>query len=159
MWKLLVGGGILAGASYYLLRLQRTSKHLESVTTARIHKISFTDIIIRVDVILKNPTGGTLSLKYPFVKLLYKGSTIGSSQASDEVISIPPHGEANIPGITIRVPLLSLTGLGEDLLKLIQGSPEGIAVDAVTITEIDIGIGARIPYEKTDLITLKKKVS
>ena len=159
MWKLLVGGGILAGASYYLLRLQRTSKHLESVTTARIHEISFTNIIIRVDVTLKNPTGGTLSLKYPFVKLLYQDRTIGSSQASNQNVTIPPNGETAITGINISIPLLNLTGLSKDLLKLLKGNPEGITLQAVTVTTIDVGIGTTIPYKKTDLITLKKKVS
>lgn len=159
MWKLLVGGGIVAGAGYYLLRLRRTSKYLESVTTARVHKISFTDIIIRVDVTLKNPTAGTLSLKYPFVKLLYQDRTIGSSQASNQNVTIPPHGETAITGITIRIPLLSLTGLSKDLLKLLKGNPDGIALQAVTVTSIDVGIGPTIPYEKTELITVKKKVS
>ncbi len=156
MWKLLVGGGLVAGAGYYLLRLRRTSHHLESITTARIHHISFKDIIIRIDVKLKNPAGGALSLKYPFVRLTYKGRSIGSSQVADRNITLPPHGETSITGITITIPLLNLTGLSKDLLKLLKGNPQGIVLQAVTITEIDIGIGPAIPYEKTESITLKK---
>ena len=158
MWRLLIIGGIVAGAGAYLFRLKRTSKHLESSIRARIHKISFTEIIIRLDVRLKNPTSGTLSLKYPFVKLSYKDQVIGTSQATNKDVTIPPHGETTIPGITIRLPLLKLTGLAKSLVNIIKGSSEGMSVEATTITTIDVGLGRGIPYEKTDPIVLKKTV-
>lgn len=155
-WKLLIGAGAVVGGGFYLLRMNRTSKQLETIIKARIHDIGFTDITVNIDVQVKNPTSGSLKLKYPFVKLQYKGETIGSSQALDRDIQIPQFGETLIQGIRVKIPLFSLSGLAKDLLKTINSNSSGIEVQAITVTTIDAGVGAKLPYEKSQTITLKK---
>jgi hypothetical protein len=155
-WKLLLGAGAVVGGGYYLLQLNRTSNQLETVVQARVHSIDLSAITVNVDVQLKNPTAGSLKLKYPFIRLQYQGETIGSSQVLNQDIELPKFGETTIQAIRVKIPLLSLSGLAKDLLKLLNGSNQGIALQAIITTTIDAGIGARLPYEKTETITLKK---
>ncbi len=154
--KILIGGGIMAAIAAYLLRLRRTSAELETVVSAKIHSISFSGLTIRVDVQLKNPTKGTMAIKFPFVKLIYKGSTIGSSQAINKDITIPSYGEVMIDSILISIPVLGLLSVAGDLIKAITGSPEGIKIQIVTISTIDLG-WKTIPYEKLDEVVIKQQ--
>jgi len=153
--KILIGAGLLAGIAY-VFRLRRTSAELETVVRAKLHQISLSGLTIRVDVTLKNPTSGSLNIKFPFVKLLYKGSTIGSSQATNQDIKIPAYGEAVIDGVFIQVPTLGLLSIGADIIKAVGGSPDGISVGVKTLTNIDLG-WKTIPYEKLDTVVIKKE--
>lgn len=142
----LVGGGVVAGAAY-LHRLLNTRAELEVEPTVSLHKVGLTGITIRVDVLLKNPARGTFSIKFPFVKLIYRDTTIGSSQVVDREITIPPFGEARIEGILIQLPLLSIFSIGTSIYSLIkQNKP--VAMSLKVITSINLG-WTKIPYEDT----------
>ena len=65
-----IGAGVI-GLVSYLLGLKRTSAELESVATAMIHSVKLDGLTVRIDVILKNPTNSSLTIKYPFVKLYH----------------------------------------------------------------------------------------
>jgi hypothetical protein len=151
--KILIGAGAVTGISY-LVKLKRTSSEMETIATAKIQKLDLTALTIRVDVQIKNPTKGSLKIKYPFVKILYKDSTIGSSQSINKDIEIPSFGEAQINAILIQIPLLSLISFGASLLKAIKDSM-GVKIQLKTISTIELGFKS-IPYEKTEYITLKK---
>lgn len=148
-----IGGAIIAGATY-LFRLRRTSAELESVTTVNIHKLDLTGLTLRVDVQLKNPTKTALKIKFPFVKLIYKDATIGSSQVLDKDISIPAHGEAVAEKIMIQIPLKGIFSLSAGLIKAL-GTGEAVKLISKTISTIDLG-WKKLPYEKTEELTLKK---
>jgi hypothetical protein len=151
--KILIGAGAVTGIGY-LVRLKRTSSEMETIATAKIHKLDLTALTIRVDVQIKNPTTGSLKIKYPFVKILYKDSTIGSSQSINKDIEIPPFGEAQIKAILIQIPLLSLISFGASLLKAVKDNT-GVKIQLKTVSTIELGFKT-IPYEKTEDITLKK---
>lgn len=155
--KLLVGLGLgvsaVAGYTYYK-RLSLTSAHLEVIPSAMIHKINFTGLYVKMDVRLKNPDGGSFKIKYPFIKLIHEGTTLGSSQAVDKDITLPAYGEAVINGIMIQIPILSILSSAYKMYKAITGGKE-IKLQAMTITTIDLG-WKRIPYDQTHEITLKK---
>lgn len=156
--KILVGTGIgagIVGIITYVTRLNRTSVQLESVSTAKIHSLKTDGLMIRVDVQLKNPTNSTFKLKFPFVKVLYKENTIGSSQVINKDIQIPAYGEAVIESIMIKIPLTGLLSLGAGMYKLLVNK-EPAPIFVKTITTIDLG-WKKLPYEKTDDITLKPK--
>lgn len=155
--KLLVGAGIgaTALATYaYVKNLTLTQAHLEVIPSAIIHKINLAGLTIKMDVRLKNPDGASFKIKFPFIKLVYQGVTLGSSQAIDNDISLPAYGEVVINGIMIQIPLLSIISTAYKMYQSLQKGGE-IKLTATTITTLDLGWN-KIPFEKNDVITLKK---
>ena len=151
--KLLIGASAVTGITY-LIKLRRTNAELETIATAKIHKLDLSALTIRVDVQIKNPTKSSLKIKYPFVKIVYQDSTIGSSQSISKDIEIPAFGQAQINAIMIQIPLLRLLSFGKSVLKAIQDNA-GIKIQQKTISTIDLGLKS-VPYEKTEELTLKK---
>ena len=150
--KILLGTGVVLTGGY-LLKMSRTSANIETEIKAKIHSLKLSGIMIRVDAKLKNPTDGTLKLKYPFVKLSFKDSTIGSSQVVNQDITIPSYGEANIEGIMINIPLTGIFSVAMDLLKSLKTS-EGVKVSVKVITTIYTTFST-LPYEMEIEQTLK----
>jgi hypothetical protein len=155
--KLLIGVGFGATAlvTYaYAKSLSLTQAHLEVIPSAMLHKISLAGLTIKMDVRLKNPDGATFKIKYPFIKLIHENVTLGSSQAIDNDIELPAYGEAVINGMMIQIPLLNILSSAYKMYQSLQQNKE-IKLTALTITTIDLGWN-KIPFEKKDIITLKK---
>lgn len=151
--KILIGTGVVLTGGY-LFKMSRTSANLETEIKAIIHKFDLTGITIRVDAKIKNPTEGSLKIKYPFVKLSYKGDTVGSSQVVNQDITIPKFGEANIEAIMIKIPLMGLLSAGLDLLTSLK-SGAGVKIGITIITTIYTAISS-FPYEYTQEQIVKK---
>jgi len=149
----LIGAGLIAGYRYYL-NMKKTQAELEIIPDARIHEVNWDGIIIRIDVLLKNPTKGSFSLKFPFVKLIYKGATIGSSEAVNKDIKIPAFGQAKIDKLLVKIPMMSLFTVSSSILKAIQNN-EQVRITASLMTTIDLG-WTKIPFEESHEVTLKK---
>jgi hypothetical protein len=179
-WKKITAGtivsGILIGGVIFipkLIKLKNAAPELNVVPTAKIHKLDFTGLTIRIDVQLKNPTSAAFKMKYPYVRLAYKGTVIGTSQSVDTDIEMPPFGEANINAIMMSVPLLSILSMAGALLKAVQNN-QSVELDISTSTEIDpywdydkekkkwmrttnLGKKSLIHFAKTQTITLRKQ--
>lgn len=149
-----IGAGVI-GLFSYLWGLKRTSAELESVATGMIHSLAFDGLTVRIDVQLKNPTGSSLNIKYPFVKLYHAGKLIGSSKVIDKNIKIPSHGEATIGQIMLTIPATGLLALGSGLLNLLN-KKQAVPLAVKTVSTIDLG-WKKIAYQKTEEITLKPK--
>ena len=149
-----IGGGVLIGGTVYLLRLNQTAVQLETMPTVSVHKLDLTGLTIRIDVTLKNPTRTGFKIKFPFVKLAYKGTSIGSSQVVDTEITIPSFGQAVVQGIMVRIPLLSIFSFSGGLIKAIEAG-EAVQLNVVILTTIDLG-WKKVPFSKTDTVTLSK---
>lgn len=143
-WRKLIWGSAigsaLIGAGLWLRRMGRTSASLEVVPSLMLHKVDFTGVYIRVDVLLKNPENGKLTLNYPFVRLMYEGTSIGSSQAKKEDIVIAPLSETSIKSIMFHIPLLSLLTTSAKLITAIKDK-KPIQLDTEVITAIKTGAG------------------
>lgn len=150
--KILIGTGVVLTGGY-LLKMSRTSANIETEIKSKIHSLKLSGLTIRVDAKLKNPTDGTLKLKYPFVKLSYQNSTIGSSQVVNQNITIPSFGEANIEGVMINIPLTGIFSVAMDLLKSLK-TGTGVKVMIKVITTIYTTFST-IPYEYEVEQTLK----
>ena len=153
--KLTVGtlvGGAVIGTTVYVLRLTKMNAELETIPMVKIHKLDFSGLTLRVDVQLKNPTRTPFKIKFPFIKLVYKGTTVGSSQVVDKDIQIPAFGEAVINQIMIKVPLMNIFSLSGGLIRALQNK-EGVKLDVKTLSTIDLG-WKKVPYSKVDTITL-----
>ena len=96
-------------------------------------------------------------LKYPFVKIIYKDSTIGTSQSINKDITLPAYGEANINGIMIKVPIGGLFSAGVGIYKQLLNK-EPIPVTIKTVSTIDLG-WKKLPYESTEQKILNQKAS
>jgi len=148
-----IGVGAFAGWTY-VKNLKKAQAELEVVPKATIYQLSWDGLTIRLDVLLKNPTKGSFSIKFPFVKLLYKGTVIGSSQAIDKEIKIPAYGQAMIDKILVQIPMTNVFSIAFTLIKaLIGGGSETITIR--TLTTINLGI-IRLPYENKQDVTVKK---
>ncbi len=171
----LAGGVIIGGIIFIpkLIKLKNASPELDVVPTAKIHKLDFTGLTIRIDVQLKNPTTASFKMKYPYIRLSYNGSVIGTSQSVNKDIEMPGLGEANITQIMMHVPITSVLSMAGALLKAVQNNTE-VKVDIQTVTHIDpyweynedskewkrlINLGKKslIPYNQTQSVTLRKQ--
>jgi hypothetical protein len=147
-----IGGGIIAGVTY-LFRLKRTSVELESYAKVNIFKLDLSGLVLQVDVQLKNPTRTKFKIKFPFIKLIYKDATIGSSQVVDKDITIPAYGEAVAEKIMITIPPRNIFSVSAGLIKSLLAG-EQVKLNSKTISTIDLG-WKKLPYEKTEEVTLK----
>ena len=155
-WKKIMtatlAGGALIGTAVYVMRLNKMSMELENIPRIMLHKVDSTGVTIRIDIQLKNPTRVGFKIKFPFVKLIYQNETVGSSQAVDKEITIPPYGEAVISAVMIRIPLLSIFSKSGSLIRAVLNK-QPVKVDVKTITTVDLG-WRKVPYSKTDPLTL-----
>lgn len=148
-----IGVGAFAGWTY-VKNLKKAQAELEVVPKATIYQLSWDGLTIRLDVLLKNPTKGSFSIKFPFVKLLYKDTVIGSSEAIDKEIKIPAYGQAMIDKILVQIPMTNVFSIAFTLIKaLISGGSETITIR--TLTTINLGI-IKLPYENKQEVTVKK---
>ena len=148
-----IGFGAFAGWTY-VKNLKKAQAELEVVPKATIYQLSWDGLTIRLDVLLKNPTKGSFSIKFPFVKLLYKDTVIGSSEAIDKEIKIPEYGQAMIDKTLVQIPMTNIFSIAFTLIKaLISGGSETITIR--TLTTINLGI-IKLPYENKQEVTVKK---
>lgn len=149
-----IGAGVV-GIVTYASKLTKASNNLETVIKANVHSIKLDGITIRIDVQIKNPSSVGFKIKYPFVKLIFKESVVGTSQVIDKTITIPKNGEVNIEGIMITIPYTGLFSVGAGLLKALANN-DGAVLTVKTISTVDLG-WKKLPYENTNNINLKSK--
>lgn len=142
--KILIGTGVVLTGGY-LFRMNRTSANLEIEVNSQLLSLKISGLTVRINAKIKNPTDGTLKIKYPFLKLIYKGETLGSSQAIDKDITIPKFGEVNIEGVIINIPLTGIFSIAMDLLNALKTN-EGVKVSVKVITTIYTTFST-LPYE------------
>lgn len=148
-----LGASVIAGWTY-LKNLKTTGAELEIVPKATIHQLSWNGLTIRLDVLLKNPSNGSFSLIAPFLKLLYKDTTIGSSTPLAKEFKVPAHGQVMIDNILVQIPMTNVFSVAFTLIKsLISGGTETLTIR--TTTTINLGI-IKLPYETKQDITIKK---
>ena len=149
---LLIGAGTAAAIYFggsYLLKLKRLSAELESETRVSIHNVSLSGIELAINVKLKNPSGGSIQVKHPFVKMIYGDKTIASSQVKDVNITVSKFSDVNLERIKIKLAFLTLATTVPALVKEYRENGKlNLTVDTVTT------FNDRLPYSKTDNITL-----
>jgi hypothetical protein len=148
-----IGIGAFAGWTY-VKNLKKAQAELQIVPKVSLNQLSWDGLTIKIDVLLKNPTKGSFSIKFPFVKLLYKDTVIGSSEAINKEIKIPAYGQAMIDKILVQIPMTNVFSIAFTLIKaLISGGNETITIR--TLTTINLGI-IKLPYENKQEVTVKK---
>ena len=148
----MIGAGAVAAIYFggsYLLKLNRLSNELESETKVSIHTVNLSGIELTIKVKLKNPSGGSIKVKHPFVKMIYADKTVASSQVKDANIEIPKFSEVNLEPVRIKLGFLSLATTVPALIKEYRESGKlNLVVHTITT------INDSLPYTKIDNITL-----
>ncbi len=148
-----LGAGAIAGWSY-VQNLKKAGAELIVLPKATLQQLSWSGLTIQVDVLLKNPSKGNFSVKFPFVKLLYKDTTVGSSQAVNKEIKVPAFGEVLIDKIMVQIPLTSAFSVVFSLIKALFNK-EAVALTIRTTTHINLG-WVVLPYESKTDVAIKK---
>ena len=146
-------GGAIAGGSYFY-NMKRASVQLEVIPKAYLHSLSWTALTIRVDALLKNPTRASFKVKFPYIRITYGDSLLGSSQVIDKDIHVPSYGQVVIDGMIVEVPVLGILSGAYSIVKALY-SKEPVKLKAQVITTINLG-WSRIPYDSSTDIVLKK---
>ncbi len=155
--KLVLGVLAAAGgaATYsYVQQVKRMQRNLQYIPTVNLQGVTWNAITLRVNILLKNPSRTGFSLQYPFVKLDYKGTVIGSSQAVPRKIKIPTNGEVIIDNVLIVIPVTGLFSVTAEILKaLMEKKP--VELTLTVMTDITLGwITAH--YEEKKAITIRR---
>lgn len=148
-----IGAGIIAMLSYFR-NMRRASVNLEVIPAAYIHSLTWDGLTIRVDAVLKNPTGGSFKVKFPFIKVSHKEVALGSSQVVNKDITIPAYGQVKIDSMMIQIPTLSFFSVAYNIIKSLNNS-EPVSLVVQIITTIDLGWN-KVPFDYKTEITLKK---
>lgn len=156
LWtKIGIGAALTMAGVAYAMRMNRANAELVSMVSGKIHKLDATGITIRIDLQLKNPTQQKLKIAYPFVKLLYKGTVLGSTKLINKSIYIPAFGEVLIDKIMFNIPIASIFSIGMDVFKAIKNGDE-IKMTIETISTLDL-VFKKIPYKDVKPVVILKK--
>lgn len=157
MSKFIVGatiiGGAIAGGSYFY-NMRRASVQLEVIPKAYLHSMSWSALTIRVDALLKNPTRASFKVKFPYIRITYGDSLLGSSQIIDKDIRIPAYGQIVIDSMMVEIPVISILSGAYAIVKSLYAK-ESVKLKTQVITTINLG-WSRIPYDSATDIVLKK---
>lgn len=147
----LIGGGLIAG--YVVLKkFKRTGAELEINNSVAIQEVGIQGIKIRLDVLLKNPSGTGFSIKFPYIRLLYNGSVVGTSSVINRDIKVPSYGEVKIDNIVISISSLNILSAGYKAYKDIKNNNKiTLAIKTTTLLMPD---SLKIPYESNQDINI-----
>ncbi len=146
---LAAGAVALAVGVPYLLKLQRLSNELETVTKVKVHEVNLTGIKLRVDVTMKNPSGGKLRLKFPFVKMIYSGTTFATSEMKNVDIEIEKFSQKELEPVYVELPLLSLASTVPGMLTEYRKTGK-MRITVRTVTTLNVSV----PYSRTEQLTV-----
>jgi nucleoside permease NupC len=151
-WVWLGAGGLaLAIGVPYFINLNRLSVELETVTKISIYKVKLDGVELKIEVMLKNPTKGSIAIKFPFVKMLSEGKVFATSEVRDQDITLKEFSQTVLPPIFVNLSWINLATTLPSLLKKIRNN-EPVTIQAKTITTIN----GNIPYTKGDTIVIGK---
>lgn len=156
VWAAAGAGLIAAGA--YVYRLQKAAENMEIGTTARIHKIGLDGLHIAVNSTIKNPSGLSVRIRFPFVKIKMGDRVIGTSQVSEKNIEIGKHGTAIIQDIMIHIPVSELLPLGLNLLNQLKNGAVNLKFDVECRSAVKTPV-SWVNFSYSDEIVLKKSAS
>jgi hypothetical protein len=151
---------VITAASTALILLLSSLKSKKKVgdklltkTKVKVHSLSFNGLTIRLDVILINPTEGTLTIKQPFIKVMFNEKEIATSQIENKEVEIPKFNSKPMDAIFLTVPATGLFTLGDGLLKLLLKG-QAAQITAHIFTSIKLG-NKFMDYDTKEVIQLK----
>jgi hypothetical protein len=148
-----IGIGAVAAIAYFK-RIGRAQAELQVIPNASIYQLSLEGLTIKVDALLKNPTGASFKIKYPFIELTHKNVLVGSSQVINKDIKIPAYGQVLIKDMMVNIPVISFFSVVYDMVKALSNQ-QSIVFTVGVITTVDLG-WTQTAYEHKQDLTIKK---
>ena len=144
--KVFIGLGVLGGVGvggYFYLK--NRAKELEIVPLPNIHSFDLKDgLKITVGAKFKNPTGMTINILQPFIRVYLGEKEIGSSKPSKAVIEIPEYTEKALEKpIELSFPLLNLAAIIPTIYELIVDKDfkkPKVRIEVKTPVKVPLGI-------------------
>jgi len=131
--KLMAGVGV-AGITIVGMRgmrLYSMGNKLQISHRARVSEVGLSGMTLTIDVVIKNPTSGSLTIKYPFLKVMLGNKQLAASEVQNADISIKPNGATEINNITFRLTTMQEISIAASLLiPLVSG--QQVKIKAVT---------------------------
>jgi hypothetical protein len=136
---------LLGGGALYFSKLKHTGESL-SVTILNIHsfKIVGGAVQVGVNIALDNPTGTSLTIKQPNVKIYYDDNEAGNSIPNNKQIDIKKNDRTPLDTIFIQIPFSNMPGIVLSLLN--RNGEKNIAIDVEVNTTVN---GLPISQRKT----------
>jgi hypothetical protein len=137
----------------YIQKMKRMQRNLQYIPTVQVLSISTKGITLLINILFKNPSAGSFSIQNPFIKLDYKGTVIGSTDAKNKHLTIPAYGEAVADNILLVIPVYQLFTVTAEVVKnLLVKKP--VELTLTVITDIQLG-KLIIPYEEKKPIIIR----
>lgn len=165
-----IGAGIaLLWGGHYFLNAQRTKNQAAVVIGAKAQEMNWQGAVISVKFNIKNPGNRQIEMAIPLIKIMYKGSLLGTSSMSEVDIPdaaksskgrmlIPANGETGDISTTITFPLLSMVGFGANLVAIIKNrikeEGEKVKLNVETISTIYTPVGVQYAYNDKQVIAV-----
>lgn len=133
--KIVTGAGIAGAtaAGIFGVRLYRLSRLLEITHRIKVSKLSLSAMTLTVDVVIKNPSAGSLTLRYPFLRVMLGDKELATSQVVDSDITLKPYSTTEINNITFTLSVVQELSLLSSLLTpLLTG--QSVKIRAITQT-------------------------
>lgn len=146
-----VGALALSGASAANTAKKSTIKLLSLDS----FQIIGSEFVLAVSVAIDNPTNNSLTVKQPYLKLLYNGSEIGNSLPSAKTVVIKPNDRTPIANINLRMPFLSAPAIAVAVLNNKQ-TTQSVILETATVVN-GIPVKDVRTYKISDLVNLAKK--
>ena len=151
MLKWIAGGAAAFFAGRYLLRLQKASQTIVTRTSIKVNRVGLSGIELKASVKLQNPNPVALAIKFPFLNLIHKDVSIGSSTVKNETIQLSENSEKTFDMAIQSAGWLTLIQvLGADIVQKIR-SGQKVSIDLLATTSTQIN---GIPYEQQESIKL-----
>jgi hypothetical protein len=150
------GAGLIYWIATEILPKKKVGDKLDTATKVNVHSIKADGVTLRIDAILKNPTEGELTIKQPYIKLLFGNKDLGNSKIENKLVTIAPYAETPMDPIYFTIPLMGLLTLGSGLLKALKDK-KGAVITAVIMSGIKLGKTFH-SYTKQQTFHLKPKI-
>ncbi|MBR09477.1 MAG: hypothetical protein CMP48_17550 [Rickettsiales bacterium] len=151
MLKWIAGGAAAFFAGRYLLRLQKASQTIVTRTSIKVNRVGLSGIELKASVKLQNPNPVALAIQFPFLNLIHKDVSIGSSTVKNETIQLSENSEKTFDMAIQSAGWLTLIQvLGADIVQKIR-SGQKVSIDLLATTSTQIN---GIPYEQQESIKL-----
>ncbi|MCB9234069.1 MAG: hypothetical protein H6581_20600 [Bacteroidia bacterium] len=151
--------GILGLGGVYGKRALDMANNLEVDIVPKLPQFKGLTLKIVVDILLKNPTNGSLKLKYPNAKLFLKSRngeliSIGHSDPVQKNLKIHQYSILKIESFTLNIPLMNLAAAAADIWDYIQGKSQALPLVAeIKTTLYPFGIPIPVTQRKEFAIT------
>ena len=151
-----IGAGVV-GLAKFFVGLNNTSAELQTELDAKVHSLTLKGMTVRANILLKNPTNGSLTMTQPTVQVIQNGKVLATSKVGQTRFTIGPRDEKPLEPIEITVPFTGLLSVAGALLSFVI-KKQVVNLTVRAITNVDLGLATK-DFKKDQNITLKPKTA